>query len=77
MIDSFKKSIGPAKLKDMQKMFANGYSQLVQKESLKKKSNPIQLKDYIRSFDDYKEFNWLFHTKVTQEYLPDLANKDQ
>ena len=66
MIDSFKESIGPQKLKDMQKMFANGYSQLVQKESRKKKSNLILFQDYIRSFDDYKEFNWLFQSKVTQ-----------
>ena len=43
MIDSFKESIGPQKLKDMQRMFANGYSQLVRKESQKKKSNPILL----------------------------------
>ena len=61
----------------MRLMFAKGFIQKIQKESNKEKANLVYYDDYLRTFDEYKAFNWLFKTKVAQEYLPDLATRSE
>ena len=60
ILDSFKKQIGQEKLENMRQMFVKGYIQKIQKESKKKMSNLVYYDDYLRTFDEYKAFNWLF-----------------
>ena len=73
ILDSFKSTIGPDKLNELRHMFHKGLIQQVKRESKKEVSQPILFQDYLRSFEDYKAFNWLFKTKVTKEYLPELG----